>query len=87
MCILIYFPQASKTKIEKDLPNQLYVGELPLGADKTTVEAHFAKYGELSRFAMPVNNSTGGHKGYAFVAYKKASHMKSAMAGTNKVSI
>ena len=67
------------------LPNELFIGKIPPSSTKAEIEAHFSKFGKIEKMTMPHILSQQKHKGFGFVAFKKAVSMEKALAGIHKV--
>lgn len=70
-------------KLNLDMGNRLFVGNLSFGTTSSTLEALFASFGEVREVAMPTDRESGQPRGFAFVTMNDAKGAAEAMAQLN----
>lgn len=68
------------------MENEIFVAGVPPTADNKGIEAHFSKYGKVVRVNRSYNHRKQSYKTFAFVAFKTAASMKTAIAAKDEVS-
>lgn len=61
----------------------LYVGGLAEEVSKEILSAAFIPFGELRNVEMPIDNSTGSHRGFGFVEFEDEDDAKNAIENMN----
>ena len=65
----------------------LYIGGLADEVDEKTVEAAFIPFGDIIEVQMPIDYSTGKHRGFAFVQFESVDDAAAAIDNMNDAEI
>jgi cold-inducible RNA-binding protein len=63
--------------------NRLYVGNLSFSTSAETIQAAFAKVGEVREVSVPTDRETGQPRGFAFVTMGSAQEANEAISQLN----
>ena len=75
------FPQKRKEGLEEGL-KKLYVGNIPFSTTVEAIQQFYEEFGEVKSVFIPINESTGENRGFAFVAMAEED-ADEAMLATN----
>ncbi len=62
------------------MQNKLFIGNLPFKLREEDVRDLFAKFGEITEVAVPMNRETGKPRGFAFVTYETEASAQEALS-------